>query len=127
VNVGGGSHTAGKRQETGTEGEQLALSLLSGLGYRLVERNWRCRVGEIDLIMTDGPVLVFVEVKTRRGAAYGLPQEAVGRRKRVRLRRLAECYLKATGGGRREVRFDVVGITLAGSGASLVEHLKAVF
>ncbi len=115
------------RQNTGIKGEQIALSFLLGLGYQLVAQNWRCRSGEIDLIMMEGPVLVFVEVKTRRGAAYGRPQEAVGRKKQARIRRLAEFFLKINGRGERELRFDVVAITLSGPGEPAVEHLKGVF
>ena len=80
------------RQDTGIRGEQIALDFLLGLGYQLVAKNWRCRSGEIDLIMMDGNIMVFVEVKARRGSGYGLPQEAVGSKKQAKIRRLAQYY-----------------------------------
>ncbi len=115
------------RQETGIKGEQIALSFLLGLGYTLVAKNWRCRRGEIDLIMMDGTVMVFVEVKTRRGVGYGLPQEAVGRRKQLKVRRLAQYYLLVANRSEQELRFDVMAITFPGDREPLIEHLKGAF
>jgi len=115
------------RQETGHQGEQIALAFLIGLGYRLIERNWRCRSGEIDLIVTDGPVLVFVEVKARNGGGFGLPQEAVGPAKQARIRRLAQYYLQVRARDDEECRFDVVAITHPGDDRPRIEHLKGVF
>ena len=65
------------RRQIGTEEEALAAEFLEGRGYRIVERNFRCRLGEIDLIARDGSVLVFIEVKYRKTGAYGDPAEAV--------------------------------------------------
>ncbi len=115
------------RQETGIKGEQIALDFLLGLGYQLVAKNWRCRSGEIDLIMMDGNIMVFVEVKARRGVDYGLPQEAVGRKKQVKIRRLAEYYLLVANRSEQELRFDVVAIALAGNQEPLIEHLRDAF
>ncbi len=114
-------------KNTGAKGEQAALSFLLGLGYNLVEQNFRCRSGEADLIMVDGPVLVFVEVKTRRNAAFGLPQEAVGRLKQIKVRRIAQHYLQLSHREEQELRFDVAAITFSENGEPVVEHLKGVF
>lgn len=114
-------------QNTGTKGEQIALSFLLGLGYRLVEKNFRCRSGEIDLIVLDGPALVFVEVKARHGTGFGLPQEAVGPAKQARIRRLAQYFLQVRARDEQEFRFDVVAIAFSSGGIPRIEHLKGVF
>jgi putative endonuclease len=113
--------------DLGLRGEELALSYLSGLGYHLLVKNYRCRIGEVDLIMEDGPVLVFVEVKARRSTLYGLPQEAVGRVKQAKIRRLAQHYLVTRRMKERQLRFDVVAILFDNEGRYQVEHLKGVF
>lgn len=111
----------------GMRGEELALSFLSGLGYHLLEKNYRCRLGEIDLIMKDGQTLVFIEVKTRRSTLYGSPQEAVGPAKQAKIRRLAGYYLLTKGIKEQQLRFDVVAIQFERKGKHRVEHLKGVF
>ena len=101
----------------------------------MLDRNWRCRDGEIDLVVLDGPVLAFVEVKTRSSTRFGDPAEAVTPAKAARLRRLAIRWLAAqrdTGDPPpwREIRFDVVSIVrtgAAGDSAPAVRHLKAAF
>ena len=115
------------RQDTGIRGEQIALDFLLGMGYQLVAKNWRCRSGEIDLIMMDGAVMVFVEVKARHGTGYGLPQEAVGGRKQMKIRRLAQFYLMFAHLNQQELRFDVMAITFSASQKPLIEHLQGVF
>ncbi len=115
------------RQDTGIRGEQIALDFLLGLGYQLVAKNWRCRSGEIDLIMMDGNIMVFVEVKARRGSGYGLPQEAVGSKKQAKIRRLAQYYLMVAKRDEQDLRFDVVAITFPGDQEPLIEHLQGVF
>jgi putative endonuclease len=115
------------RQDTGTKGEQIALAFLLGRGYHLLSKNWRCRSGEIDLIMMDGKTMVFVEVKARRSASYGLPQEAVGSRKQAKIRRLAQLYLMLAQQDEPDLRFDVVAITFEGDREPLVEHLQGAF
>ena len=91
-------------------GEAMAAANYRAHGYAVLERNWRCRAGEIDLICARGTTLVICEVKARTGTAHGHPLEAVTRSKQLRLRRLAVAYLRV--GGRRwaEVRFDVVSV-----------------
>lgn len=92
-------------------------------------RNYRCRTGEIDLVARDGEVLVFVEVKARRGRTFGSPEEAVNLGKQRRLRRLAACYLaehRITDG--QAVRFDVVAVEIAPTGrVERVELLRDAF
>ena len=78
----------------------------------LLARDWRCRLGQIDVVALDGETVVVVEVKARRGLAFGLPQEAVDARKQRKLRMLAEAYCAATGRRDRPVRIDVVALLL---------------
>lgn len=98
----------------GARGEALAAQYLQRAGYRILVRNYRCRYGEIDLVAEEGGNLVFIEVKTRSGAGFGHPLEAVDRRKRGQLTRAARRYLEENGAGERFCRFDVVAISLAG-------------
>src|SRR6184192_267836 len=83
----------GARQGLGRTGERLAAEVLLKQGYRILEQNFRCSYGEIDLVAEDEHDLIFVEVKTRRGNAYGLPEEAVTARKRQKLVQVASYYL----------------------------------
>jgi putative endonuclease len=101
---------SGTRQVLGRLGERLATHALEGRGYRIVERNFRCRSGEIDLVAEEGQELVFVEVKTRRGTSCGLPEEAVGARKARKLREVAGCYLELHDLSECSWRIDVVAI-----------------
>jgi putative endonuclease len=91
-------------------GERLAAAHYRARGYAVLERNWRCRAGEIDLICARGTTLVVCEVKARRGQAHGHPLEAVTAPKQRRLRRLAAAYLRQQGRRWPEVRFDVVSV-----------------
>jgi putative endonuclease len=96
----------------GRLGENRAANWYTEHGYRVVDRNWRCRIGEIDLVAVRGDVLVICEVKTRRTDTYGQPYEAVTPAKQRRLRHLAAAYLASQGTHRfyEEIRFDVVSI-----------------
>lgn len=98
----------------GKQGEEFAARYLEAHGYRVRERNFSCRLGEIDLVAEDGGVLVFVEVKARQGYRYGLPQEAVTPAKQARLRKLAQYYLLTHGGSERPCRFDVLALSFSG-------------
>jgi putative endonuclease len=91
-------------------GESLVAAHYRAHGYAVLERNWRCGAGEIDLICARGTTLVVCEVKTRTRSAQGHPLEAVTRSKQRRLRRLATAYLQQQGRHWPEVRFDVVGV-----------------
>lgn len=97
---------------TGRVGEDLAASALIKKGMRIVERNFRCDGGEIDLVCEDGATLVFVEVKTRSSAVYGEPGLAVNASKTKRMIRAARFYLSCKGAWARPCRFDFVGIVL---------------
>lgn len=115
------------RQAVGAYGEWIAERHLVANGLVVLARNWRCREGEIDLILRDGEDVVFCEVKTRRSTAYGPPAEAVGAAKILRLRRLAARWLEKSRVRPREVRFDVVCVHPQPRGAARVEHLRAAF
>jgi putative endonuclease len=99
------------RSAVGMEGEQVAAQWLEGQGYRILARNVRFRIGELDLVAEEGGVLVFVEVKTRRSTAYGTAAEAVTRAKQERLVRLAHLFLSQSGRQGVPCRFDVVSVT----------------
>jgi putative endonuclease len=104
------------RSTTGSVGEKATLDSYRKLGYRLVARNWRCRLGELDLIVSRGGTLVFCEVKTRRGPAFGGGYEAVTWRKRAKIRALAEAFLQERGGRPEAIRFDVASVALGPRG-----------
>ena len=97
--------------ERGRRGEDLAAAWYARHGFDLVARNWRCPIGEVDLIVKRGGLLVVCEVKARRTDAFGPPAAAVGREKQQRLRRLAAEWLATAGVHGVEVRFDVVAVT----------------
>ena len=111
----------------GDRGERIAARHLRGLGYRVIGRNYRCPMGEIDIIARDGDTVVFVEVKTRSGREFGEPEEAVGPRKRRKLRDVALCYIKSRRAPMPAVRFDVVSIVTTGWWRSEVRHIKDAF
>lgn len=98
------------RHRKGTISEGVAAEFLKQHGLEILERNFRCPLGEIDLVAQDGKTVVFVEVRSRYGTGYGLPQESVTSHKQKRLTRLAQWYLKARRLEREPARFDVVGI-----------------
>jgi putative endonuclease len=104
-----------ERRQFGRDGERAAERFLRRRGYTIVERNYRCPLGEIDLVALDRGTVVFVEVKARRGAGFGAPADAVGSRKQRQVVRAAEHYLAARRLHDRDVRFDVVGVRLEGS------------
>jgi putative endonuclease len=101
------------RAGLGRLGEEMALAWYRSKGYRLVARNWRCGLGEIDLVLARGSLLAFCEVKTRRSGMFGGPHEAVTWKKRRKLRQLAETFLLMLGEQPQAVRFDVASV-LAG-------------
>lgn len=93
----------------------------------LLDRNWRCRYGEVDIIARDGEILVFCEVKTRRGTEFGTPAEAIVAAKARRLRKLAGVWLSMSTLRPSEIRFDVVSVLRGRQGAPQIEHVKAAF
>jgi putative endonuclease len=100
------------RQAVGKAGEEAAVEYLRQHGYRILERNYRCRFGEIDLIAHDGAVLAFVEVKTRRSQAFGPAAAAVTRTKQQHLIKASQAYLMQRKKAKEVCRFDVVTVEL---------------
>jgi putative endonuclease len=110
----------------GRSGEQAAADYLEQAGLRILDRNWRCADGEIDIVAAERHVLVICEVKSRTSVRYGSPLEAVGRAKRARLRRLAVQWINAHGVRFDQVRIDVVGLVQADGGGFTIEHIRGV-
>lgn len=109
-------------QELGFVGENAAAEMLRVKGYKILQRNYRCKLGEIDIIAEKGSRISFVEVKTRRTDRYGRPCEAVDGRKQMHIRRAAVCYLKEIrrhGHVPKTVSFDVIEIT--------ADHIECAF
>jgi len=104
------------RQGLGRTGERLAAQVLVGQGYHILERNFRCRHGEIDLVAEDEQDLIFVEVKTRRGISYGLPEEAITLHKQRKLMEVASYYLDLHECPDRSWRIDVVAVQMSKGG-----------
>lgn len=104
------------RAALGSAGERLAARWLEARGYRVVARNWRCPYGELDIIAEEQGELVFVEVKTRRGVAYGAPEEAITASKRAHLIAAAQSYLAEHQSEARPYRIDVMAVQLDGQG-----------
>jgi putative endonuclease len=121
------------RRELGRLAEEITCRHLRQLGWKVLGRNWRVRVGELDIIALDGGTVVFVEVKAGRiglsGPGPERPALAVGARKQTRLRRLAEAWLARNwSGGYPDLRFDVVGIAFGeGSTPESIEHIRSAF
>jgi putative endonuclease len=109
---------AGKdsRQRLGAWGERIAALHLQGKGYEIVARNWRCALGEIDLVARAGELWLFVEVRTRRGTALGTPEESMTRGKAERVLKLAQQYLWEHGLEDVEWRVDLVAVELGSDG-----------
>ncbi len=115
------------RNALGRYGEDLAVRRLLEAGMRILDRNWRCRDGEIDIVAADGDALVVCEVKTRRASWYEHPMAAVRPEKTARLRLLAERWMERHGGPPPGgVRIDVIGVLLPARGAPVVEHVRGV-
>jgi len=116
------------RQAVGAWGERRAAKYLTDESFRVVARNWRCPLGEIDIIAWDGATLVFCEVKTRRGLGFGLPAEAVVAAKARRLRRLGARWLALnTSAHPREIRFDVIAVLIRRPGQVEIDHIRGAF
>jgi putative endonuclease len=118
--------TVRAKDELGRRGEQVATEYLEQAGFRILDRNWRCADGEIDIVAAERRVLVICEVKTRSGTGYGNPLEAISRVKRNRLRRLAIRWVVAHGVLFDEVRVDVLGLVSDPAGSFAIEHVRGV-
>jgi putative endonuclease len=117
---------ADDRRALGRYGEALAARYLTERGLQVLDRNWRCTHGELDLVARDGDCLVFCEVKTRRSVRFGAPVEAVTWTKAARLRRLAAAWLASHEHRCAQVRIDVIAIVRPPSGSARISHLVGV-
>ena len=113
--------------ELGARGERIAAAYLTDVGLRLIDRNWRCREGELDIVAREGAAIVFCEVKTRRAVGFGHPVEAVTPAKQRRLRLLAQRWLAAHDEHAPDLRFDVVGVLVRPARPAVVTHLRSAF
>ena len=110
----------------GQKGEELVVAYLERSGYTILERNWRCERGELDIVAKEGSVLVFVEVKTRRSTRCGTAQEAVDARKQKKLRHLAHQFIHTTSTTAAQYRFDVVAVNVNAT-ENTVTHIRNAF
>lgn len=115
-----------ERIDLGKLGEELALEKIKRLGYKGIVRNYRCPLGEVDIVARDGDCLVFVEIKARKRKSLGYAKEAVNARKKRQLSKVALCYMKANGCCEVKARFDVVAIHF-GKEVTEVEVIKNAF
>lgn len=118
-----------RRRQTGMAGEEAAAIFLEEAGYSIIERNWRCRSGEIDIIASIDNLLVFIEVRTRRaGGRFGTAAESVDRRKQQQVAAIAQVYLRMRQAAYPPLRFDVIAITMdRDDSISEMKHIKAAF
>jgi putative endonuclease len=116
-----------ERTDVGSRGERATETAYVARGYRVVARNWRCRVGELDLVVSRGQLIVVCEVKTRRGSRFGGGFEAVDGRKRQKLRALAEIFLLQHRTFPLAVRFDVASVWLKPDGSTAVQIFEDAF
>lgn len=115
-----------QKQFLGKYGEDLAATYLQDRGYQIVARNWRCGLGEIDLIAKDKAQIVFVEVKTRNGEGFGHPFEAITSAKVDRMRKLVSLWRTENPNSNLGVRLDAIAVLIK-NGRVAIEHLKRVF
>jgi len=113
-----------RKDIVGRTREQIAADHLEAAGYRIIDRNWRCRTGELDIVAERDGTVVFVEVKTRSGTGYGHPLESITVQKLARLRRLAAAWC-ADNGPVASIRLDAIAVVTA-PGQTLVEHVEQV-
>ena len=116
-----------KRKKLGKRGEELAIGFLEDRGYCIIERNFRCRLGELDIIAKEDNQIVFIEVKTRMSTTFGLPQESLHYSKKKRLTRLASLYLANHHLQKASCRFDVIAITVKGERVHAIDLIKNAF
>lgn len=115
------------RKELGQKGEKAAQMFLVERGYEILETNWKCSYGEVDIIARDGDVLVFCEVKTRRTTTAGIPEEAVTRQKRARYIKMARLYVNRNNVSHKSIRFDVIGIYALNETQALLRYARNAF
>jgi putative endonuclease len=112
-----------RKDDLGRCGEELAVKHLTAAGFTVLDRNWRCTLGEIDVVAREGTTTVVVEVKTRSGVGFGHPLDAVTPRKLARLRRLAGAWCEAHPGSGGELRIDVIGV-IVGRETVSIDHVR---
>ena len=115
------------RRMLGNEGESLAQAFLQDKGLELVAKNYRCRLGELDLVMRHREQIVFVEVRTKSSAAFGTGLESITFRKRTKLKLLAQQFLAHYGLQGSDLRFDIVSVWKPPDGPPVLEHLEGAF
>ncbi|MZQ81607.1 YraN family protein [Paenibacillus sp. 5J-6] len=117
------------RKELGKLGEDAALAFLNNMDYRILERNWRCRTGELDIIAEQAGTLVFIEVRTRRTTGhYGLAKESVDIRKQLKVKETAQFYMHRFQKYENSVRFDVIAVEITLDGVTpQIEHIQGAF
>ena len=115
-----------ERLDLGKFGEDLAFKKIKSLGYKGIIRNYRCPLGEVDLIARDGDTLAFIEIKTRKGMSIAYAKEAVDVRKKRQLSKVALAYMKSNDCCETKARFDVVTVNLDG-GKTHIEVIKNAF
>ena len=118
---------AKKDKPIGKQGEDLAAKHLKSKGFAVSDRNWRCAIGEIDIVARKGGLLAIVEVKTRSSDRYGSPQSKVTAYKQKRLTKLAQAYMKAKKPGPLKVRFDVIAVTIIDGEKPQIVHIPSAF
>lgn len=115
-------------KELGSYGENLAISFIIEKGYEILAKNYKCRIGEIDIIARNSAVLVFIEVKTRRTDSFGFPSEAVNKKKRTKLLKLAMFYLALNKAKpEQDYRFDVIEVKLNKDNTNTINHIINAF
>lgn len=119
--------TAASRQAMGRYGEQVAQRHLTDAGMAVLDRNWRCPEGELDLVLRDGATLVVCEVKTRSDDSRGTPHQAITPAKLERLQRLGMRWAREHGVRVTDMRIDLVAVRRPRSGPALIEHVRGLF
>ncbi|SCZ04642.1 putative endonuclease [Paenibacillus polysaccharolyticus] len=131
VEQGSGQKPSGKltRQQKGKIGEEEACRWLVNQGYSILQRNWRCRSGEVDIIAVREDLLIFVEVRSRSSnSGFGTPQESVDQRKMQQVRSTAGVYIQMSGEHTRQIRFDVIAVMMNHFGKIMsINHLENAF
>ncbi len=116
------------RKELGVKGEKLAAKFLRRRGYKIIQRNYRCKLGEIDIIAERDGTIVFVEVRTRQTEEFGPPQYSITAAKRNQISRVALCYIREKNLVGQSCRFDAIAITFSpGSRRPEIEHIENAF
>jgi putative endonuclease len=117
-----------RRKLLGRQGEDAATNYLKKNNYQILCRNYTCKLGEIDIVARERDFIVFVEVRSRSSEDFGLPQETINRRKKMKLRNLARYYLKETGKSDENCRFDIIALVLEeGGNVKRLEHIENAF